>query len=105
MRVHFSEFRQIRRNDRTIKWLAGETYDYDPDMEPMIKIGHARLVPEDAPDPATEGVGADGGFATVAAAPGPSGDAPERRRGRQAGPDGVISPPRPAPAPTPGSKM
>src|SRR5580704_12261670 len=74
MRVHFVEFRQIRRNDRTIKWLAGETYDYDPDMEPMIKIGHARLVP-DPVVPAQAGTQDPG-------APPAEEAAPVRRRGR-----------------------
>lgn len=87
-RVHFVEFRQIRRNDRTIKWFAGETYDYDPDMEPMIKIGHARLVPDEPP-----------AAAQPAAAEAAAEDAaPVRRRGGAAGPDGVVMPPEPEPA-------
>jgi hypothetical protein len=46
--VLFVETRQIRRNHKTVQWRAGETYEYDHEMEPMIKIGHARVV-EDAP--------------------------------------------------------
>jgi hypothetical protein len=50
--VKFVETRQIRRNHKTVQWRAGETYEYDPEMEPMIKIGHARIVEvEPAPEP------------------------------------------------------
>jgi hypothetical protein len=48
--VRFVETRQIRRNHKTVQWRAGEIYEYDPEMEPMIKIGHAAIV-EEAPAP------------------------------------------------------
>ncbi|OAI29450.1 hypothetical protein A1351_23345 [Methylosinus sp. R-45379] len=51
--VYFVETRQIRRNHKTIQWKAGHTYLYDPEMEPMIKIGHARIVVKEA-SPAQE---------------------------------------------------
>lgn len=50
--VEFIETRQIRTRDhKTIQWRAGERYEYDPEMEPMIKIGHAKIV-EFEPSPA-----------------------------------------------------
>lgn len=45
-KVAFRETRQIRRNGETIKWWAGQTYDFDPDMQPMIDIGHASFLDE-----------------------------------------------------------
>ncbi len=42
--VLFVETRQIRRNHKTVQWRAGETYPFEPEMQPMIDIGHARIV-------------------------------------------------------------
>lgn len=50
-KVAFSESRLIRRKGETVKWWAGQTYDYDPDMDPMIEIGHARFVEEPKAEP------------------------------------------------------
>lgn len=50
-KVLFVETRQIRRNHKTVQWRAGETYDLDPEMQPMIDIGHARVLDEPKPEP------------------------------------------------------
>ena len=46
-KVMFVETRQIRRNHKTVQWCAGESYEFDPEMQPMIDIGHARIVEGD----------------------------------------------------------
>jgi hypothetical protein len=43
-RVKFKEFAQVRKNNKTIAWPAGE-YDYVPEMDPIIADGRAARVP------------------------------------------------------------
>lgn len=56
-KVKFVETRQIRRNNKTVQWRAGETYDYDKEMQPMIDIGHATVLADDAQDREPENAG------------------------------------------------
>jgi len=47
-RVRFKEFAQVRKNNKTIAWPAGE-YDYVPEMDPILADGRAVRVSPSTP--------------------------------------------------------